>query len=75
MSISKVKISEDLLFTNKKDSTDYFKLIQFKYYPDNKSIWCAYSNDGGIYPLHTIYLNDYYIIVNNNVIQDYELIN
>ena len=68
----KVQLKENLIFVNKVDTNDIFRLIKWHYYCQDEEIWCARFKDS-IYPLGGICLSDYFPIINNVVVEDYEL--
>lgn len=68
----KVQLKENLIFINKTDTEDRFKLIKWHFYCQDEEIWCARTKDS-IYPLREIYLPDYLVMVDGSAVEDYEL--
>lgn len=68
----KVQLKENLIFVNKYDSTDQFKLIKWHYYNQDEEIWCA-ETEGWIYPLSEVYLADYCPVINGVALKEYEI--
>ena len=66
------QLKENLIFINKNDDKDKFKLIKWHYYCQDEEIWCARFEDS-IYPLGEICLSYYSPIVNDEVVNDCEL--
>lgn len=67
-----IQPEENLIFVNKNDDKDKFKLIKWNYFCQDEEIWCARFEDS-VRPLFDIILSDYAPIVDGKIICDYEL--
>lgn len=67
-----IQPEENLIFVNKSNDKDKFKLIKWNYFCQDEEIWCAKFEDS-IHPLFDVTLSDYAPVVDGKVICDYEL--